>query len=153
MATTFIYALLDPDTDEVRYIGKADNPNKRLRRHLGFFEPTATYKQNWLKSLISKQQQPSIKILEEVDKEDWQDAERKWIKHYREQGARLTNKASGGNGGWNGLSEEGRLRKNKKASERMQRLWDEIKAEHRREREAAQSDYELIETENGWSYK
>jgi hypothetical protein len=31
---TFIYALCDPRTLEVRYVGKADNPYKRYCRHL-----------------------------------------------------------------------------------------------------------------------
>lgn len=31
---TFIYALCDPDTDMVRYVGKSDNPKKRYQFHL-----------------------------------------------------------------------------------------------------------------------
>ena len=31
---TFIYALCDPRTGRVRYVGKADRPHARLREHL-----------------------------------------------------------------------------------------------------------------------
>lgn len=127
---TFIYALLDPDTDAVRYVGKSDNPEKRLAQHMKLLEPKATHKQNWLRSLASKGKIPKLKILEEVDTNCWQDAERKWIQYYRELGSQLTNTANGGEGGWNGISDEGRKKHSIVAKEYMRKVRAAMKAEH-----------------------
>lgn len=32
MNATFLYTLLDPETEEIRYVGKADDPWDRLKR-------------------------------------------------------------------------------------------------------------------------
>lgn len=129
MSKTFIYALIDPNTNQVRYVGKSDNPEKRLSRHLGFFEPKSTHKQNWLKSLMENHQEPILKILEEVDQPVWKDAERKWIKFYKDQGVVLTNTAEGGIGGYTGgMSPEKRVVQ----SQRMKEYQARLKAEKQR---------------------
>jgi hypothetical protein len=99
MGKTFIYALIDPDTGKVRYVGKSDNPKKRLDRHIAGYEPRPTHKSIWIRSLLSLQKKPRIIILEEVESDEWQTAERKWIKFYKEQGVGLTNTADGVEGG------------------------------------------------------
>lgn len=99
---TEIYALCEPDTGEVRYIGKtACGISRRLCEHISnskrrlynghFF--------NWLNVLVAKGQKPKTLILETVlAGGDWAASERKWISHYREMGARLTNATEGGEG-------------------------------------------------------
>lgn len=42
--TTFIYGLLDPRTKELRYIGKADDPNTRLAKHTKYSQKETNYK-------------------------------------------------------------------------------------------------------------
>lgn len=96
--TTFIYALICPDTGEVRYIGKADNPRQRYQGHLANREKTATHKNDWIKSLLAKGQKPGLLIVEEVDEGSWQEAEIRWIAHYRLSGGNLTNISDGGSG-------------------------------------------------------
>lgn len=34
METTFIYSLKDPRTNEIKYVGKSNNPKNRLNRHI-----------------------------------------------------------------------------------------------------------------------
>lgn len=101
--TTFIYALTCPDTGEVRYIGKANNPQLRLKSHLSRDDNKRTkrsYKSNWIKSLIEVGKYPSMIILEEITLSDWKESEKRWIAYYRLNGANLTNITDGGQGGF-----------------------------------------------------
>lgn len=100
--TTFIYSLSDPSSKEVRYIGKSDDPEFRLRKHLRPCNLRArTVKNSWLKSLLDQGVTPTLEILEEVAKDRWPEAERRWILHYRNKGCDLTNGNDGGIGGTN----------------------------------------------------
>jgi len=97
METTFIYALCDPDTEIIRYIGKSDDPKVRYVQHIK--DKHKTYKVNWIKKLKSSGKVPLLKILEEVDKNCWETAEKKWINRYRlVTGRKLTNTTEGGAG-------------------------------------------------------
>ena len=102
----FIYALVDPDTDEVRYVGKATNLYKRFIAHIN--EKGSTRKCRWIAKLINSNKFPKIKILEIVRGViDWKTAESYWIRFYRELGSDLCNHTSGGEG-LHGASEETR---------------------------------------------
>lgn len=96
--TTFIYALVDPETNEVRYIGKANNPQERYKRHLRKDEDHF-HKTHWINKLRSQGLKPTLQILEEVPYAHWGERERYWIAFYRAQGCQLTNLAEGGKGG------------------------------------------------------
>lgn len=93
----FIYALSDPDTGRVRYIGKAKRWQKRYMQHCCLPAITATTpRENWLRELILAGKKPAIHILEEAV--NWDRAERKWIKYYRATHPDLLNIADGGKG-------------------------------------------------------
>lgn len=97
--TVFIYALLDPDILDVRYVGKSNNPKKRLGRHIynaktRYDEPDALHVERWVKKLLDKGKRPVLKILEEVPLSEWEEAEMRHIAQYEY----LTNIAKGGNG-------------------------------------------------------
>lgn len=98
--TTFIYALKDPETHLIRYVGKANDPQIRLRKHLK--EKYKSIKNSWLQSLKAKGLIPELMILEEVPVSQWQEQERYWIAYGREQGWLLVNGTDGGDGvhGW-----------------------------------------------------
>lgn len=90
-----IYALCEPDTFIVRYIGKTHDLRSRLRHHkLEVQKGFHTRKANWLRSL--KGREPSVLILAEIKQDQWQEVERYWIKRFREEGFDLTNYADGG---------------------------------------------------------
>ncbi len=95
--TTFIYALCDPNTKMVRYIGKSNHPRIRYFHHLK--DEHKTYKVNWIRKLKSSGKLPVLKIIEEIDKNLWEEAEKRWIAYYRLiSGKRLTNHNEGGIG-------------------------------------------------------
>jgi len=112
--SSFIYGLIDPRTDEVRYIGKSIRPLERLRNHIN--EPkTNCHRSHWIQGLKKEGLEPEIIIFESVWGEwPWQEAERFWINYGKRNGWPLTNNTDGGDG-VDGLQPETR--------ERMRRTW------------------------------
>jgi len=94
--TTFIYALIDPRTDKIRYVGKSNNPQKRLCSHLS--KTIDTPKGRWITELKELSLQPIMEILEEVAADDWSDKEKQWIRKLTTEGCNLTNRNPGGQG-------------------------------------------------------
>lgn len=103
-----IYALADPRTNEIRYIGKSINTKERYRNHLN--DKSKTHKVNWIQSLLKINVKPTLIILEQLqDTDDWQKIEIRWIKIARDKNWRLVNSTDGGDGVLN-ISGEGKLR-------------------------------------------
>lgn len=90
----YIYALAEPGTDIIRYIGKTVDLKNRLTRHLS--ETSKTYKNNWIKSLNGIK--PEVIILDECDEDNWIDCEKYWISQCKTWGFKLTNLTEGGEG-------------------------------------------------------
>ncbi len=99
MTHTFIYALIDPNSNMVRYIGKTDNLERRFKTHtcIPTLNRMKTKRADWIKSLIKKEQVPILKPLMKVPFEKWQFIEQEMIKHYK-QFSPLTNLTAGGDG-------------------------------------------------------
>ena len=122
MKTTFIYILIDPVTQQVRYIGKTNNLKTRLREHCSSScLVKRTHKNNWIKSLLNKGLKPLIETIDEINESEWQFWERHYISLYKSWEFNLTNSNEGGFGGTNPC-EETRLkmslqRKNKLKSQ------------------------------------
>lgn len=89
-----VYALTDPSTGEVRYIGKANCPAARLATHLRESGRLDRPVHRWIRKLRAAGAMPSMVVLEEAA--DWREAERRLIAQYRAAGARLLNVAEGG---------------------------------------------------------
>jgi hypothetical protein len=87
----YIYALVDPESEEVRYVGKSVNPKERLYNHIGKCYKEQTRKANWIYSLRKNGQKPRMKILKETNQEEFPYWEEYYIKEYLKMGARLTN--------------------------------------------------------------
>lgn len=99
METVYIYGLYDPRTNELKYIGKTNNLEKRLYEHIKEAENGyKSYKNDWIRSLRKRGLSPFISTLEEVSEEQWQECERKWINNCRKEGIKLTNLTDGGEG-------------------------------------------------------
>lgn len=95
--TTYIYALQDPNTKAIRYIGKSDDPKARYHAHLALSTVDVNrHKKRWIAQLKRNGQRPELVILEKVSSKEWQDRERWWIQHGRDSGWPLTNIAAGG---------------------------------------------------------
>lgn len=95
----FIYALVDPRTSDIRYIGKSIRPEQRLENHINENPKRPCHRTNWLRELKSAGLRPILCIIEEIQGLwPWQHAERFWIAYGRKQGWPLTNSTSGGDG-------------------------------------------------------
>jgi len=97
MKTTFIYALIDPRDNQVKYIGKANNPERRLKEHLTSLSKK-NKKTNWIKKLLLQQLKPELLILTEVLFDEWQFWEQHYICLYKSWGFNLKNNTRGGEG-------------------------------------------------------
>lgn len=90
-----IYGLADPRTGEVRYIGKANNPERRLKGHKREASRRRTPLYDWMRKLAAEGISPQLLIIE-ADCVDWQEAERRLIAEARARGDRILNLADGG---------------------------------------------------------
>lgn len=93
---THIYALTCPDTDQVRYVGKSNNPSKRLYSHLT--DGRLNHRHNWLMSLKLNGKTPKLEILDTVKIEEWAFWEMHYISLYKSFGFNLLNRTNGGEG-------------------------------------------------------
>ncbi len=97
--TTCVYALCDPDSRRVGYVGKALDPEDRLRLHREeALAGAAGQKSKWLRSLLAQGKNPLLIILAEVSDTSWQGLERQWISLLRDSLVPLTNQRPGGEG-------------------------------------------------------
>ncbi len=97
-----IYKLIDPFTEEPRYIGYTCMPLiDRLGAHLrGSLRKHRTHKECWIVSLLERGKSPSIELVKSISPLDgpWKYWEQYYIKLYRELGYNLTNSTDGGEG-------------------------------------------------------
>lgn len=97
MAVNKIYTLTDPITNEVRYVGKSQNPKKRLYEHIGESKRKCnTEKHFWINYLLSKGYKPVIDVVEECDNSEAEFFEIFYISLFKSWGFNLTNKTIGG---------------------------------------------------------
>lgn len=116
MTTTWkIYALVDPQSGEPRYIGQTRfSLEARFKGHLNDKKPS--YKVNWLKNLKSQGLRPVIRELYKCYDGTTADvAEIFFIANFKERGFRLTNLSLGGSNVTNVQSEETKAKIRKKA--------------------------------------
>lgn len=98
-STTFIYALCEPGTRTVRYIGKSNDPKARLRYgHLLESIHLTTHLGRWLQRVVRDGRTPSLVVLSEVPKKLWKREERLYIANARMLGMDLVNATDGGEG-------------------------------------------------------
>jgi hypothetical protein len=104
-----IYGLIDPRTDEVRYIGKSTSGLNRPKQHtMPSILKRTSHKTNWIRSLLVDGLVPIIRVLESfTDTECLEDAEMFWISQGKGMGWELTNLTKGGGGtvGWHHYEE------------------------------------------------
>lgn len=90
-----IYALIDPSTDEIRYIGKTvQRSDVRLQQHVE--SPTNANMRKWIANLRAVGMEPKIRLITCCPIAEWQHHESRWIRWARELGARLLNVDPGG---------------------------------------------------------
>lgn len=94
--TVFIYGLNDPCTGKCRYVGKARNPQQRMRDHLCKSRGDNPHKKNWLNLLSAQGLKPCLEVLDEVTEDEWGFWEKEYIRLFRAIGFDLTNVQDGG---------------------------------------------------------
>lgn len=96
--SVFIYVLKDPETGEVRYVGKSAHPQTRLQRHIRESVNGRNHKECWVRALLVSGLRPVLEIEDEVSAETWAACEAAYIQFYRDAGCSLVNGTSGGDG-------------------------------------------------------
>lgn len=95
MTHTFIYALHDPRDWSIRYVGKADDPERRMLAH------SLDRNKRGIRSLIEELKivglSLQLSILQRCPQSEWQFWEMFWIATTRNSGADLFNIMPGGN--------------------------------------------------------
>ena len=87
---TYIYKLIDPRNNKIRYVGKTINIKRRYKQHL--YEKDKSHKSLWVQSLRNQKLKPIIEILENCNYDNWKEREIYWIKQFDN----LTNLQEGG---------------------------------------------------------
>lgn len=94
--SVFIYGLIDPLSNELRYVGKSIKPNNRLRKHISERFTHDSYKDRWIRKIVDQGVRPELIIIDEVPYGEWQFWEQHYISYYKMIGCRLTNGTIGG---------------------------------------------------------
>jgi hypothetical protein len=97
----WIYGLCDPETGELRYVGRTDDVRRRFAVHLSAAR-TSGHKSRcaaWIKSLLLQGKEPEVDVLDYVPADQAHHMEREYIALWRYLiGDRLTNLTDGGDG-------------------------------------------------------
>lgn len=94
---TYIYILEDPITQEVRYVGKSNNPKRRYQSHLCNKPKVKYHSYYWIQNLLKNGVKPILTIIDETE-DNWESLEKYWIEQFKNWGYKLTNCTLGGEG-------------------------------------------------------
>jgi len=89
-----IYGIADQE-GRIMYIGKANDPTKRMKQHIRECKRRKTPLYGWINRYLNNGYQPQMIILASATSEDWQGLETQVIAQYRSQG-HILNLADGG---------------------------------------------------------
>lgn len=92
-----IYVFSDEDGIPV-YVGKTKNLTRRIKEHLKDRKRKNCLFYKWLNKQIREDKAYYVDILEECNDENWQEKEKYWIKHVKENNFPLKNMTEGGEG-------------------------------------------------------
>lgn len=89
-----IYCLVENDV--IKYVGQSTDPERRYKEHLRLSNnKNNTPRSNWLRQCIKSGNKPELVILSK-DTEDYDEAEKYWINHFRLLGQAKYNTSDGG---------------------------------------------------------
>jgi len=99
-----VYGLCDPDTLELRYVGKSIKGSVRCFEHLKphSLKEGTTPKNNWIKKLLTQNKKPVFVLIAQYPKDVTNDclyeSEQFFMSFYKELGCKLLNLTDGGPG-------------------------------------------------------
>jgi len=85
----YIYALIDPRTRQIRYVGQSSDPERRYQQHINAAEDTP--KGVWIQELRAMDQLPDFILIDECEDAEAFYLENWWILIGKRQGWPLTN--------------------------------------------------------------
>ncbi len=94
MNKTFIYILICPLDGLVKYVGKSNNPEKRLKDHCLDFRCMDLNKAMWIRELRAQNMKPFLRVIDEVDYDHWKEREEYWCNYFKSYGYVLFNTRS-----------------------------------------------------------
>lgn len=105
MAVCYIYCLLEPNDNIIRYVGKTQNRNGldgRLKKHVSDAKLRVESNSHlflWVRKILACGEIPRIQAIAIVDALLINDAEIAWIAYFKHIGCDLVNTTAGGTGG------------------------------------------------------
>jgi predicted GIY-YIG superfamily endonuclease len=87
---TFIYTLIDPLTSEVCYVGQTDDVPRRYTQHLSWRDGNVL-KVRWVNNLVTSELKPIMEVIEAVEPDRANQAERDAIWRFWNSGSPLLN--------------------------------------------------------------
>ena len=90
--------MIDPLTNKVRYVGKANDVAQRYKAHNNRARNHQIHKKNWIASLRSKGLKPVMAVIDVVPIDEWIYWETYWIAQMKAWGFDLINYTKGGDG-------------------------------------------------------
>lgn len=81
-----IYALVDPRTSLVRYIGYTNNLNRRLYEHRkDAVNGEKDHRSRWIRQVLADGLEVECRVLQETTRQCWEEDEKFYIRFYREE--------------------------------------------------------------------
>ena len=68
---TFIYGLTDPRTSEIVYIGKSNDPHRRVKYHVAERHRSSSPKALWIQELWDLRLRPNVRVIMKVPFDRW----------------------------------------------------------------------------------
>jgi len=96
----YIYTLSDPETNDIKYVGKTNNTSRRFKKHTSksTLLNENTIKSKWILSLMDRGFLPIFEVLDNGDDNVINDLEIYWISQLKSWGYKLNNMTDGGDG-------------------------------------------------------
>lgn len=92
MGLTYIYTLIDPITNEIRYVGKTtQDPIKRYSQHLRNSKKRKTFVNIWVNDLLNDNIKPIMNVVDSCESCNWIELEKKWAIKIYEENRKLCN--------------------------------------------------------------
>jgi group I intron endonuclease len=99
MRNVYIYKLICPTTNEIKYVGKTLRLEKRRSEHNMFKSKKSLSKvEKWENELISNGYKPIFEVIEICSEHEWEQREIFWIKYFKDNNITLLNMTVGGDG-------------------------------------------------------
>lgn len=122
---TYIYGLVDPRNNKLRYIGKSDDPKVRFAKHIREAKrSTILHRCAWIRGLLNEGLSPKLILLMQIPSLKWQISERLLIFSLKSSNYDLTNMADGGLGGSTSRGKKRSKESRKNIQQGLKKLWD-----------------------------